>query len=96
MAKFTYDEGTGFDAYVSRDLEHWEDVGELLTFGQKDWIWARGRLMAGFVLPCEENGETVYLMFFHGTGPQDERVCFDNNASIGLAWSYDLVRWNWK
>ena len=86
----------GIGVKRSRDLEHWEDVGELLTFGQRDWIWARGRLTAGFVLPYEENGETVYLMFFHGTGPQDERVCFDNNASIGLAWSYDLVRWNWK
>ncbi len=86
----------GIGVKRSRDLEHWEDVGELPTFGQRDWIWARGRLTAGFVLPYEENGETVYFMFFHGTGPQDERVCFDNNASIGLAWSYDLVRWSWK
>lgn len=80
----------------SRDLEHWEDAGELLTFGQKDWSWARGRLTAGFVLPYEENGETVYLMFFHGTGPEDERVCFDKNASVGLAWSRDLIRWEWR
>ena len=44
----------------------------------------------------EENGETVYLMFFHGTGPEDERVCFDKNASVGLAWSRDLIRWEWR
>ena len=80
----------------SRDLVRWEDAGELLTFGQKDWIWARGRLTAGFVLPFEEDGRTVYLMFFHGTGPRDEHVDFDRNASVGLAWSRDLVRWEWR
>lgn len=80
----------------SRDLVRWEDAGELLTFGQKDWIWARGRLTAGIVLPFEEDGRTVYLMFFHGTGPRDERVDFDRNASVGLAWSRDLVRWEWR
>lgn len=86
----------GIGVKKSADLEHWEDTGELLTFGQKDWIWARGRLTAGFVLPFEEDGKTVYLMFFHGSGPEDERVDFDRNASIGLAWSRDLVRWEWR
>ena len=88
----------GIGVKRSHDLERWEDTGELLTFGQSepDWIWARGRLTAGFVLPFEEDGETVYLMFFHGTGPEDERVTFDSNASIGLAWSRDLVRWEWR
>ena len=80
----------------SSDLEHWHDTGELLTFGQSDWIWAKGRLTAGFILPYDEDGRTIYLMFFHGTGPQDEQVCFDIRAGIGLAWSYDLVHWNWK
>ena len=78
------------------DLEHWEDAGALLTFGQREWRWARGRLTAGFVLPFAEDGGTVYLMFFHGTGPEDERVDFDRNASIGLAWSRDLERWEWR
>ena len=86
----------GIGVKCSRDLEHWLDTGELLNFGQMDWIWARGRLTAGFVLPFEEDGETVYLMFFHGTGPEDERVTFDSNASIGLAWSRNLVRWEWR
>ena len=86
----------GIGMKASPDLEHWEDRGELLTFGQEGWPWARGRLTAGFVLPFEEDGETLYLMFFHGSGPEDERVCFDTNASIGLAWSRDLVRWEWK
>jgi len=86
----------GIGVKFSRDLEVWEDVGEPLTFGQNDWEWAKGRLTAGFVLPYNEDGRTVYLMFFHGTGPEDERVIFDTHACIGLAWSYDLKHWNWK
>lgn len=36
-----------------------------------------------------------YIMFFHGSGPESERVNFDNNASIGIAWSDDLKEWHW-
>jgi hypothetical protein len=86
----------GIGVKYSEDLTHWQDVGGLLTFGQEDWPWARGRLTAGFVLPFKESGETLYLMFFHGTGPEGEDVTFDANASIGLAWSRDLVTWEWR
>jgi len=86
----------GIGVKCSRNLEDWEDVGEPLTFGQSEWGWARGRLTAGFVLPYDDNGRTVYLMFFHGTGPEDESAIFDTHACIGLAWSYDLKHWNWK
>ena len=91
-----YSPQNGIGIKYSRDLEHWQDLENLLTFGQQEWIWARGRLTAGFVLPYTEQGQTTYLMFFHGTGPQDESVVFDVNASIGLAWSTDLVHWQWK
>ena len=87
----------GVGVRYSEDLEHWQDVGGLLTLGQKDWDWAKGRLTAGFVLPyTEDDGSTVYLMFFHGTGPEDEETIFDTHACIGLAWSYDLLEWHWK
>lgn len=86
----------GIGMKISVDLERWEDTGEILTFGQRTWEWARGRITAGFVLPFEEDGETKYFMFFHGSGPQDERECFDINASIGLAWSGDLINWEWR
>ena len=36
-----------------------------------------------------------YIMFFHGSGPGPEKIHFDNNASIGIAWSDDLKTWNW-
>ena len=86
----------GIGVKFSTDLTHWEDRGEPLVFGQAEWIWARGRLTAGTVVEVAEGESPLYLMFFHGTGPQDESVCFDTNAGIGLAWSRDLVHWNWK
>lgn len=79
----------------SRDLDTWRDE-RLITLGQADWPWARGRLTAGFVLDLRaELGVGKYLMFFHGSGPEDERTMFDNCASIGIAWSDDLIEWDW-
>ena len=80
----------------SKDLRGWRDVGTLITLGQADWPWARGRLSAGFVMDLRSQpGIGRYLMFFHGTGPEDERVIFHTHASLGLAWSDDLVEWCW-
>ena len=70
----------------------------MLTLGQKDWPWARGRITAGFVLDARRvPGVRKYLMFFHGSDypEEDPRGGFDNFASIGLAWSKDLRRWDW-
>ena len=36
-----------------------------------------------------------YVLFFHGSGPEDERTLFDTHASIGIAWSDDLRDWCW-
>jgi beta-xylosidase len=82
----------------SPDLKHWRDVGELITLGQKDWTWAEMRLTAGCVLDLRHE-PTIgkYLMFFHGGGPGKTRTQ-DNayaNCSIGLAWSDDLITWQW-
>lgn len=79
----------------SRDLRTWRDEG-LLTLGQKDWPWARGRLTAGFVLDLRNDPRVgKALMFFHGSGPEDERTMFDTHASLGIAWSDDLKTWRW-
>ena len=86
----------GIGVKYSEDLEHWCDVGEPLTFGQSEWEWARGRLTAGVVVETESDGESLYIMFFHGTGPEDESVIFDTHAGLGVAWSYDLKNWMWK
>lgn len=85
--------GIGFKR--SRDLRSWEDVGGTLL-GAPGWTWAQGRITAGFVLDlrdCPEVGKA--LLFFHGTGPEDERVVFDTRACVGLAWSDDLRDWSW-
>lgn len=85
----------GIGVKRSGDLRNWRDAG-LLLLGQKDWPWAQGRLTAGFVLDLKHDPRVgKYLMFFHGSGPEDERTMFDNYASLGLAWSDDLLQWQW-
>ena len=87
----------GMGILQSAYCAHWTDTGILLTLGQKDWPWAQGRITAGFVmespLPCENGAR--WLMFFHGSGPEDEKTMFDQYASIGIAWSRDLIHWDW-
>lgn len=86
----------GIGILTSKDCVNWEDTGILLTLGQEDWIWSKGRITAGFAMemPWQED-EKIWLMFFHGSGPEDERVVFDQFASIGIAWSKDLIHWDW-
>jgi len=87
----------GIGVKRSRDLENWQDE-PALTLGQKEWPWAQGRLTAGFVLDLRgEPRVGQAIMFFHGSRfpEEDPRGGFDNYASIGIAWSADLLRWNW-
>ena len=80
----------------SKDLKNWTDEKGLITLGQKKWPWAQGRLTAGAVIDLRHvKGIEKYLMFFHGSGPEDESKMFDNYASIGIAWSDDLKNWDW-
>jgi hypothetical protein len=85
----------GIGVKRSSDLMNWTDEATI-TLGQKNWDWARGRLTAGFVLDLRDSPEIgKYLLFFHGSGPEDERTTFDNHASIGIAWSDNLHAWSW-
>lgn len=81
----------GLDLSISTDLENWQYITNL-SFGQKDWSWAKGRLTAGAAVKLRD----MWLMFFHGTGPENESVIFDTHACIGVAWSRDLIHWEWK
>lgn len=87
----------GIGIKKSTDLKHWEEFGNLITLGQKDWSWAKGRITAGTVMNLKNNANYgVYIMFFHGSGPLTEEAGdFDKNASIGIAWSKDLINWSW-
>lgn len=86
----------------SKDLVQWVDELPLITLGQKDWSWAKGRITAGFLVDRKltDIGNLLkpyrYLLFFHGSGPATEQAGdFDRNASLGIAWSNDLKNWNW-
>ena len=81
----------------SKDLRTWENWGKLITLGQDEWDWAKGRITAGVVLNLRQNKKFgKYVMFFHGSGPlTEEQGDFDKNASIGIAWSDDLKKWTW-
>lgn len=87
----------GIGIKKSSDLKTWQDWGSLITLDQKNWDWAKGRITAGTVLDLRNvKGIGKYVMFFHGSGPYTEKQGdFDKNASIGIAWSYDLEHWNW-
>ena len=86
----------GIGLLKSTDLTHWHDTGTLITLGQKEWPWAQGRLTAGAVIDLrDEPAVGKALLFFHGTGPKDESVVFDQYACIGVAWSNDLIHWEY-
>ena len=85
----------GIGMRFSPDLHNW-GPRTLLTLGQACWPWAQGRLTAAFVLDARHvPGVGKFLMFFHGTGPENEQILFDTHACIGIAWSDDLVNWQW-
>ncbi len=80
----------------SSDLKTWQDQSRLITLGQKNWPWAQGRLTAATVIDLRHvPGIEKYVMFFHGSGPEPESKMFDQYASIGIAWSKDLLTWEW-
>lgn len=87
----------GIGIKTSKDLKTWTSSGTLITLGQKQWEWAKGRITAGAVINLKDvKGVENYLMFFHGSGPLKENEGdFDRNASLGIAWSSDLIKWYW-
>ncbi len=86
----------GVGIKTSTDLKDFRDV-RLLTLGQKDWPWAQGRLTAGHVLDLRKEARVgKYLMFFHGSSVEGlKRHGAHGAACLALAWSDDLVRWQW-
>lgn len=82
----------GVACLKTRDFVTFEQEAPL-TFGQDRWPWAASRLTAGFVLDGRhEPGVGKYLMFFNGDAPNAFPFC----ASLGLAWSDDLINWSYR
>ncbi len=86
----------GIGVLHTKDFVHFTAEEELITLGQAEWDWAKGRLTAGFVLDLRHDPTYgKYILFFHGSGPEDEETMFDHHAGIGMAWSDDLKHWHW-
>ncbi|MHC4213905.1 MAG: sialidase family protein [Planctomycetota bacterium] len=92
--------GNGIGVKRSKNMIDWNHVGTKIdksgtgsiTLGQKDWPWSSQRLTAGFVLDLKDDPLVgKYLMFFHAEPPGG----FKKLASLGIAWSDDLVTWDW-
>jgi hypothetical protein len=81
----------------SKDILNWHPWENVITLGQDHWDWAKGRITAGTVIDLRDIPMFGnYIMFFHGSGPLTENEGdFDKNASIGIAWSNDLINWSW-
>ncbi|MAE17585.1 hypothetical protein CMK12_01350 [Candidatus Poribacteria bacterium] len=86
----------GIGVKRSKNLKDWSDH-QHLTLGQQEWEWAAGRLTAGHFLDLRHIAEIgKFVMFFHGSvsrkiQPKETH----GNASLGLAWSDDLLHWDW-
>lgn len=81
----------------SPDFENWRDV-RLDILGQAEWDWAQGRITAAHILDLRDQSEIgKYVMFFHGSIPAIEGILPETHgaASLGIAWSDDLVNWVW-
>lgn len=76
----------------------WGPDVALLTLGQDDWPWARERLTAATVIDLTDNERVgKYIMFFHGSSKEGATPLYNahNNASLAIAWSNDLQKWEW-
>ena len=70
------------------------EIGHLAHF---HWLEVAGRLTAGFVLDMRAHPDIGrFLLFFHGT-PKEATTARETHgeASLALAWSRDLVHWEW-
>lgn len=76
----------------------WGEDEILITLGQENWSWAKRRLTAATVIDLTKNPSYgKYIMFFHGASMEGAQPEYNphNNASLGIAWSDDLINWNW-
>jgi hypothetical protein len=96
----------GIGVSRSKDMRTWRTVSTLklgLEEGGSEaaaraWDWAQGRLSAGFVLDLRSEPRIgKAIMFFHGSRwpEKDPRGGWATHVSLGLAWSDDLVTWQW-
>ena len=88
--------GIGIGIKRCTDLVNWYDEC-LYTLGQRQWPWAQGRITAGHLLDLRRDPAIgKHLLTFHGATRRGHRErAHHGEASIGIAWSDDLLRWHW-
>ncbi len=89
--------GNGIGVKRSKRPDQWGADSQLLTLGQNDWPWAQGRLTAATVIDLRAEPRIgKYVMFFHGSSKEGLKAQRAHGAaSMGIAWSDDLVDWSW-
>lgn len=86
----------GMGLMASDDLRNWAPVVDgTIKLGYKVWPWAMARLTAGFALDLTKEPRIgKYLMFYHAT-ESDKPHEHIGKCSLGIAWSDDLINWDW-
>jgi len=89
--------GNGIGVKRSKDPKSWGPDVQLITLAQKQWPWSQGRLTAATVIDLtKEPAVGKYVMFFHGSSKEGlKRHRAHGQASLAIAWSDDLKKWNW-
>jgi hypothetical protein len=87
----------GMGLLATPDLRQFRElVPEHILLGYPAWDWARRRLTAGTVLDLRDvPGIGKYLMFYHGSAELPAAHEHVSASSLGLAWSDDLLAWDW-
>jgi hypothetical protein len=86
----------GIGVKRSKSLSKWGKDEQLLFLDQPNWDWSKGRITAATVIDLKnENGINKYIMFFHGDQENKVLNLAHRGASLGIAWSDDLIHWEW-
>jgi hypothetical protein len=87
----------GMGLLATRDLRTFRELApDHILLGYPDWVWARRRLTAGTVLDLRHvAGIGAYLMLYHGSAELPGAHEHVSASSLGLAWSDDLLHWDW-
>jgi hypothetical protein len=90
----------GLGILRSKNLQNWEVFAKPTLLGKEDWPWASQRLTAGYVLDLRSDpGFRKYLIVFHGQGdgrgPARNTEVINSRCNIAIAWSDDLINWQW-
>jgi len=69
----------GIGLLKTKDFNHFEDCG-ITTLNQNEWLWAKDRVTAGFVLEMSEDYKYRYALFFHGDN--EEKHLFGASLAV--------------